>query len=85
LKGTLVPGSVIIFDELINYPGWQEGEYRAFMEYVAENYVAFEYIAYARTGSQVAVKLTQNSRGTVPPSGELLPPKHAADIAPRVS
>ena len=57
LKGNLGPGSIIVFDELINYPGWQDGEYKAFMEYVAAHGVTFEYLGYSRTGSQVAVRL----------------------------
>lgn len=35
----------------------QEGEYKAFAEWVAENGRAFEYIGYVRTGGQVAVRL----------------------------
>jgi hypothetical protein len=58
LRDRLVPGSIILFDELINYPGWQDQEYRAFMEYVAEQNVSFEYIGYVRTSCRVAVKLT---------------------------
>jgi hypothetical protein len=61
LKGMLVPGSVILFDEFFNYPDWQRGECKAFMEYVAENAIAFEYIGYTRTGGQVAVKLVERS------------------------
>jgi hypothetical protein len=51
----LVPGSIIIFDELINYHGWEEGEFKAFTEFAAERKLAFEYVAYNRTGGQVAV------------------------------
>ena len=53
----LVPGTIVIFDELINYHGWEEGEFKAFMEFTAERRLAFEYIAYNRTGSQVAVRI----------------------------
>jgi hypothetical protein len=81
LKGLLVPGSIIIFDELINYPGWQDGEYRAFMEYVDQNGVAFEYIGYNRTGSQVAVKLTRTA--SVTPAASSEPHlRYAAGLAP---
>lgn len=31
-KPFLVPGSIIVFDELIGYPNWQRHEYRALME-----------------------------------------------------
>ena len=56
LKNQIVSGTVIAFDEYFNYPGWQEGEYKAFMEFVAENNLEFEYIA--RTDfEQVAVKI----------------------------
>ena len=52
----LVPGTIIIFDELINYHGWEEGEFKAFMEFTADRKLAFEYVAYNRTGGQVAVR-----------------------------
>jgi hypothetical protein len=53
----LVPGTIIIFDELINYHGWEEGEFKAFTEFVAARKLAFEYVAYNRTGGQVAVRI----------------------------
>lgn len=56
LKNQIISGTVIAFDEYFNYPSWQEGEYKAFMEFVAENNLEFEYIA--RTDwAQVAVKI----------------------------
>lgn len=53
----LAPGTIIIFDELINYQGWRNGEYKALMEFAAEQKLRFEYLAYTRTGSQVAIKV----------------------------
>ncbi len=50
-------GTVIVFDELYNYPGWQECEYKAFMEFVAENGVAFDYIGYVMVDRQIAVRI----------------------------
>lgn len=56
LKNQIVPGTIIAFDDYFDYPGWQEGEYKAFMEFVEENHLEFEYIA--RTNSiRVAVKI----------------------------
>ena len=56
LKDQIVSGTVIAFDEYFNYPGWQQGEHKAFMELVAEKGFEFEYIA--RTDlAQVAVKI----------------------------
>lgn len=64
LEPMLQPGCLIVFDEYFNYPGWAEQEYKAFSEYAARTGRAFEYIAYVRTGGQVAVRLgTINSRG----------------------
>lgn len=56
LKNQIVAGTVIAFDEYFNYPGWQEGEYKAFMEFVEENNLEFEYIARTEH-EQVAVKI----------------------------
>ena len=56
LKNQIVSGTVIAFDEYFNYPGWQEGEYKAFMEFIQENDVDFEYIARTER-EQVAVKI----------------------------
>ena len=57
LKDMLVPGTIIMFDEYYNYSGWEEGEYKAFMEFTAKHQIRFEYIGYIRKGSQVAVKI----------------------------
>jgi hypothetical protein len=65
VAGMLVPGSIIIFDELINYHGWEDGEFRAFTEFAAERKLAFEYVAYNRTGGQVAVRILDRPPNTV--------------------
>jgi hypothetical protein len=64
VAGMLAPGTIVIFDELINYHGWEDGEFKAFMEFVAERGVAFEYLAYNRTGGQVAVRILDGSPRT---------------------
>jgi hypothetical protein len=53
----LVPGSVIVFDEYFNYPGWQEHEYRAFIEFVEVSGCRFKYLCYNRFREQVAVQI----------------------------
>lgn len=35
LTPRIVPGTVIVFDEYFNYPGWEQHEFRAFQEYIA--------------------------------------------------
>jgi hypothetical protein len=55
----VVPGSVIVFDEYFDYPGWQEHEFRAFAEFVAQAGLSYEYLAYNRLHEQVAVRITE--------------------------
>lgn len=50
-------GTIIVFDEYFNYPGWQEGEYKAFAEYIEKSGFSFEYIGYCRYHQQVALKI----------------------------
>lgn len=57
LGSMITSGTIIVFDEYFNYPGWEEGEFKAFAEYVEESRIKFEYIVYIRTGSQVAIKI----------------------------
>ena len=51
------PGCVIVFDEYFNYPGWEEGEYKAFQEYLAMAGLGYDYIGYNCINEQVAVKI----------------------------
>ncbi|MEK6748984.1 MAG: TylF/MycF/NovP-related O-methyltransferase [Pseudomonadota bacterium] len=57
LKNNIVAGTIIVFDEYFNYPGWREHEFKAFQEYVKENDVVYEYISYAPKHYSVAVKI----------------------------
>jgi predicted O-methyltransferase YrrM len=51
-------GSVIVFDEFFNYPGWQDHEYKAWREYVERTGVEFTYKAYTWDNEQVVVQIT---------------------------
>ena len=57
------PGTVMVFDEFFNYPGWKEGEYRAFREFVEETGWTFEFLGYCRYGEQVAVRMIAQRDG----------------------
>jgi len=57
LKDNIVPGTVIIFDEYINYPGWQLDEFRAWQEFVKEHNVRYEYIGRVSKHQKVAVRV----------------------------
>ncbi|WP_433801047.1 class I SAM-dependent methyltransferase [Actinomycetospora sp. CA-084318] len=54
----LHPGSVVVFDEYLNHPGWQDGEHRAWREFVAAHDVEFVYEAFTHDNEQVVVVIT---------------------------
>ncbi len=58
------PGTVMVFDEFFNYPGWKEGEYRAFAEFVEKTDLKFEYLGYCRYGMQAALKVVEKRSGS---------------------
>jgi hypothetical protein len=58
LGGRLRPGSVIVFDEYFNYPGWRTHEYLAFQEMVQQRALRYRYLAYNTAGFNVAVEIT---------------------------
>jgi hypothetical protein len=58
LKKRIQTGSIIIFDEFFNYPGWKENEFKAFNEFIKKNDFKYEYLGYNRYGKQVAVIIT---------------------------
>lgn len=55
LGSRIEPGTIIIFDEYFNYPNWQEHEYKAFQEFVKDNNIKYEYIAFSHT--QMALRI----------------------------
>jgi len=57
VRTMLRSGTIIVFDDFFNFARWEEGEYKALMEFAAETGTTFEYIGYIRTGSQVAIRL----------------------------
>jgi len=57
LEKRLVPGTVIVFDEYFNYPGWQKGEFLAFREFLEKSALCYEYLGYNYLHEQVAVVL----------------------------
>jgi hypothetical protein len=51
----LVPGTVILFDEYLNYPNWEQHEFKAFQEFVTDQSVKYSYLGFAR--QQVALRI----------------------------
>lgn len=57
LKDNIVPGTVIVFDEYINYPGWQLDEFKAWQEHCQAFGVKYEYIGRVSRHQKVAVRV----------------------------
>lgn len=57
LKNNIVPGTVIVFDEYINYPGWQLDEFRAWQEHCRKYGIKYEYIGRVSKHQKVAVRV----------------------------
>lgn len=57
-------GTIICFDEYYNYPDWENGEYKAFLEFTTTHKIEFEYVGYIRMGSQMAIKIIERGRGS---------------------
>lgn len=56
LAPRLVAGTVILFDEYFNFVGWQDHEFRAFQEFVAQRGLRYRYLCWGY--QQVAVILS---------------------------
>lgn len=59
LRGRIRPGTIIVFDEYFNYPGWEQDEFRAWQEFVHDNKVKYEYIGFVSRHQKVAVRITE--------------------------
>jgi hypothetical protein len=57
LKDNIVPGTVIVFDEYMNYPGWQRDEFRAWQEHCRMYGVKYEYIGRVSRHQKVAIRV----------------------------
>jgi len=49
------PGTVIVFDEYFNYPGWQQHEFKAFQEFVERRNIRYRYDSFVSRHQQVCV------------------------------
>lgn len=56
IKPHLVKDAIILFDELYNYPGWRNGEYKALTEVFKED--EFKYKAFLINGAPCAIQIT---------------------------
>jgi hypothetical protein len=59
LSTRLNVGTVVVFDEYLNFPGWENDEHRALVEAAAEIGFEYEYLFYNPSGQQVAISITK--------------------------
>ncbi|HQT64661.1 MAG: hypothetical protein B7Z75_05185 [Acidocella sp. 20-57-95] len=57
LKNNIIPGTIIVFDEYLNYPGWRHHEYRAWTEFVKKYNVSFKYTGVVPIHQQLRVEI----------------------------
>jgi hypothetical protein len=48
-------GTIIVFDEYFNYPGWRQHEHAALQEFIATQNLKYRYLAYATRSEPVAI------------------------------
>lgn len=53
----LAPGSIVLFDEFLNFPEWEQHEARAWWEYAEKHGVRYRYACYTLNNEQVAVRI----------------------------
>lgn len=58
LAGRLRAGTVIVFDEYFNFPGWENDEHRALIEAARDFGFTYDYILYNPRGQQAAIVVT---------------------------
>ena len=64
----IVPGTIILFDEYLNYPNWENHEYKAFQEFMNSRpdldyrYTKVSAIGYTYSPGSVAVQITDGSK-----------------------
>ena len=58
LEDRIVPGTVIVFDEYLNYPGWQQHEHKAFAEFLTRTGRSYRYLGFASSEFAVSVQMS---------------------------
>lgn len=57
LRERIVPGTIILFDEYFNYPGWELHEYKALQEFATTTGLQYQYIGLNTNHQQVAIRV----------------------------
>lgn len=57
LKNQIVPGTILLFDEIYGYDGYEEHEMKAMKEFMAETSYECEWLAHVKNGGQSACRI----------------------------
>lgn len=57
LGSRLVPGSIVVFDDFLGYPGFEAHELRAFEEFAQGDGIGWEIVAACLLGREVAIRI----------------------------
>lgn len=68
LRKRIVPGTIIVFDEYMNYTTWRHHEHRAFMELCESENIEFTYLAFGL--QQASVRIDKIGRKDKCPSAK---------------
>jgi predicted O-methyltransferase YrrM len=55
LGDRIVRGTVVVFDEYFNYPGWRKHEFKAFQEFISVRNLSYKYDSFVSRHQQVCV------------------------------
>ena len=61
----IVPGTIIVFDELYNYPSYEQHEFKALQEFLIKKNLQARYLAYNVFHEQVVVEIISPSKQDV--------------------
>ena len=63
LRERIVVNTIIVFDEYFNYPNWQNGEFKAFQQFVKENNIRYEYLGFTSRlkAEAIAIRVIQKN------------------------
>lgn len=59
LLPVLRPGSILVFDDYLGYPGYEQHEFKAFQEFVSQRNLAYRYLAFGLLDRAAAVEITR--------------------------
>jgi hypothetical protein len=61
LATRMQPGTIVLFDEFFNYPGWKQHQVKAWSDFAEKYGIGYTFIGYAR--QQAALRVTSIGAG----------------------